>query len=452
MTTRKTIELKTKASALANELAAWTAAAVEKGDLEKHHSQVARISAQINSAMEVLVEEIENPKPGQAAEEIEARILDLHKVWNFFRSKLVLRSFRHFRDYLAIADELAYDCYKPVTEARGEGFREPPLTFFNEESSPYAMARNRSYAFAIAGGSIANEAASALLQSLPVPVIGIPWFQQGHLPDLAIVAHEAGHHVEDDLELAPQLDLALNTALNNANLDAVRLAAWLSWRGEVFADVYATLAIGRAFPFALLDFLTSSDVQAVSAETIAGPPWGSYPTAPLRIAVTREVLRTRKTLDQEFEDRTKVIRQHAMSPFDPDCALVVQAMLATKLQGGKKVSDLLDFGLPRENNASDAATAALNEGAIQPKETRELVAAAVLAWTGDPKGFHEGAPGNTPQEKIMERIRTSIAGGTRSIPLIEKQIQTAIAKRSSDAAAGCDLLATLRGKRAGTMS
>jgi hypothetical protein len=445
---RKTIELKTKANALADELAAWTASAVEKGEFEKHHSQVVRIGAQITSAMNVLAEEIEYPKPGQAAEEIEARILDLHKVWNFFRSKLVLRSFRHFRDYLAIADELAYDCYKPVIEARGEGFREPPLTFFNDESSPYAMARNRSYAFAVLGGSPGNEAASELLQALPVPVIGIPWFQQGHLPDLAIVAHEAGHHVEDDLGLAPQLDLALN----NANLHAERLPAWLSWRGEVFADVYATLAIGRAFPFALLDFLTSSDVEAVSAETIGGPPWGSYPTAPLRIAVTREVLRACKTLDQEFEDRTKVIRQHAMSHFDSDCALMVEAMLATTVPSGKKISELLDFGQPREKNASGAADAALNEGAIQPKETRELVAAAVVAWTRDPKGFHEGAAGDTPQDKIMERIRTSIAGGTRAVPLIEKQIQIVAAKQFSDAAAGRDLLARLRGKRAGVMS
>jgi hypothetical protein len=434
MTPRKNLELKSKAAALTTELGEWTKVAAAGQRFEKHHSQVARLSVQLGAAVAELLCEIDKPNKATVAEEIEDRILDLHRVWNFFRGKLVLRSFDHFRDYLAIADEFAYACYKPVIDSKGDTFREPPLTFFNEESSPFAMARNRSYSFAIPGASLTNEAASALVKSLPVPVIGIPWFQQGHLPDLAIVAHEAGHHVEDDLALAGTLDVALQ----NANLEPGRRVAWLSWRGEVFADVYATLALGRAFALALLDFLTSSEARAMAAGVIGGPPWGDYPTPALRIAITREVLRELKTLDQKTKDLLAPVAQHAMSHFDADCSAVVKAFLDTAQPGGKKLAQLLR---PlSELNASDAAGKALNEGTIEATDPRELVAAAVLAWTRDAKTFHE-----TAQAKLADRIRASIVPGTRGIPMVEQQEKSAAKSRPADLAVGRSLLVALRG-------
>jgi len=435
MTPRKKIELQTKASALANELASWKKLAAEGAKFEKHHSQIERIAAQLDAAKQTLVAELDAPA-GRPAEEIEERILDLHRVWNFFRTKLVVRAVEHFRPYLSVADELAYECYRPVINAKGDAFREPPLAFFNEDSSPYAMPRNRSYAFAIPGSQLTNQAAASLLKSLPVPVIGIPWFQQGHLPDLAIVAHEAGHHLEDDLGLGPLLD----AALGNAGIPPVRLPAWLAWRGEVFGDVWAALAVGRAYPLALLDFLTSTDVDALRVATIAGPPWDDYPTAALRIAVIRAVLGN--ALDAETTTRLDPVRQHAMPLFDPDCPAVARAMLDT-VCNGKKVSRLLDpFS---ESNASSVADNALNEGAIPNHGPRELVAGAVIAWVRDPVAFHaQPQQGESPHDRIVTRMRNSIAAGTRAVPPIERQKASVQTNRELDKASGVALLAVLR--------
>jgi hypothetical protein len=438
---RKILELQRKAAALTAELAAWTRLASAGEKLQKHHSQIGRVAAQITGAIKALEEEIAHPAAGSSAEEIERRILDLHRVWNFFRSKLVLRSFDHFRGYLAIADELSYACYEPVIRAKGAAFREPPLVFFDEDSSPFAMPRNRSYAFALPSASLTNEEAAALLKALPVPVIGIPWFQQGHLPDLAIVAHEVGHHVEDDFGLAE----SLYRAVASAGVDPERRPAWLAWCGEVFADVYGTLAIGRAFPLALLEFLTSSDAAAMEAQVIAGPPWGDYPTAPLRIAVTRDVAKAAGTLDQELKDRTDSILNHAMQRFNADCETVVKAMLSVPVPNGQgTVSGLVTFDKPREANASGAANAALNEGRIQSRDVRELVAAAVLAWTRNPDRFNQRVGGTTPQDALTTQIRDSITEGTRGIPAIDKQTQTVAATSDTDAKAGRDLLSVFR--------
>src|SRR6185312_7371364 len=94
-----------------------------------------------------------------------------------------------------------------------EAVKEPPLVFFNGGSSPFTMPRN--YAFqaeAVAGESIESEQVTAILRALPIPVIGVPWFQIQHLPEMLVVAHEVGHDVESDFKLTDDLLTAVDKA------------------------------------------------------------------------------------------------------------------------------------------------------------------------------------------------------------------------------------------------
>ncbi|MFJ5776220.1 hypothetical protein [Streptomyces sp. NPDC093094] len=57
---------------------------------------------------------------------------------------------------------------------------------------------------------------------LPFAIIGVPWHQSEHLPDVLSVAHEAGHHLQEDRELADVLKARLHTSGLSADRRTVR--------------------------------------------------------------------------------------------------------------------------------------------------------------------------------------------------------------------------------------
>ena len=91
-----------------------------------------------------------------------------------------------------------------------------------------------------------TPASRALAQRLPVPVVGVPWFQLYHLPDALVIGHEVGHLVERDTGLTATIQELVERAVTEARMDPGCVAAWRGWAAEAFADVYGTL--GRARP------------------------------------------------------------------------------------------------------------------------------------------------------------------------------------------------------------
>ena len=61
---------------------------------------------------------------------MEKRLLAVHSVWDYFRSKLVLRQQEPFATFLKAADAFAWACYLPVLEHLSDPqgpLRQPPL-------------------------------------------------------------------------------------------------------------------------------------------------------------------------------------------------------------------------------------------------------------------------------------------------------------------------------------
>ncbi|MDA0185808.1 hypothetical protein OJ997_36225, partial [Solirubrobacter phytolaccae] len=228
-TAHKGVELAHKLAGLEHELAYFRGEAAVGGRLEKHHTQVDAVA----DALAVPVRDVRawlDTPGGVDAEPAEAMILALHGLWDQVRGSLVLRYVEHFEDFLVAADELAFRCYEPAIR-RGAPC-EPPLVGLGGELSPLARPR------------------SGARRGLPVALIGLPWFQLEHLPDLPLVAHEVGHVVEADLNLGPALDAAVADALGPDH-------TWAPWRQEAFADVFATLMLGPAFTSTLAHYLTA---------------------------------------------------------------------------------------------------------------------------------------------------------------------------------------------------
>ena len=194
----------------------------------------------------------------------------LDRIWEFLRAKLQQRTQPEFFPFLSLADEYAWLCYQPVYQ---RGFKEPPLVYLNGGYSPFILTRHKEFqAEVVPRELIIDRTLRQAMASLPFPVIGVPWYQISSLADLTVLGHEVGHSVEVDLELTPQLDHALSSAVG---------PPWIAWRSELFADLYGCLCGGPAFVTALAEFLSAEDQSAVHPD---------YPLPAVRFAFNLAVL------------------------------------------------------------------------------------------------------------------------------------------------------------------
>jgi hypothetical protein len=419
---RKLTELAEKLASVSRELSEWKRQSEESGPLEKHHTQVRAIA----NALETFADGIRGRLAGAAdsssvlgrAVSIEMMILELHRIWEFFRSKLALRYVPWFQSYLLAADELAWSCYQPIQRWTGADVgKEPPLVFFNGGSSPLTLPRGAAYAAEdVPGEALRTEQFRAALRHLPIPVIGVPWFQIQHLPDAPVIGHEVGHDVEVDLGLTQRLQTLLDEAFAGGAVDEARRTAWHAWLGEVFADVYGALSTGPAYGATLIDFL-AADARAVASEAPAGPEWGAYPTRALRVLIAAAVVE-RCGLEQEARDLrerwNEAYPSHALAAFENDVSVVVDALLQgpyPELEGGG-LKELVCFEATQQAQAIDAAEEA-NDGRAPPADdVRVLAAAARLAFDASPEKYAKREAARRFLRKIegVQKVGTRAAG------------------------------------------
>jgi hypothetical protein len=164
--------------------------------------------------------------------------------------------------------------------------------------------------------------------------LSLPWYQAGYLPGAILIAHEVGHLLEREFELSDFISSALARApLRFPN-------SWHGWAGEIFADVYGTLAMGPAFVGALIDLLANS---SISTQRHFG---GSYPTSALRVELvltTLTEIKGRSASDPLWESwQATYDRPHAMRELSVDVAKVVDAILSG-LYHGLSLTEIISF-------------------------------------------------------------------------------------------------------------
>ena len=413
---RRASELHIRAQALRGELDAWRVASQESAHLEKHNSQVRRIAAVIEGLLDRVAADIPAEAPNALARIRggEERLLTAHTIWDFFRSRLAQRLDASYRDHLRVCDELAWQCYGPAKEkflkqrasagANADG-KEPPLVFLNAGWSPFAIGRDDAFQVdQTASGWIAQEEFRSVVERLPVPLIGLPWYQVAHLPDVLVTAHEVGHVVEWDFGLRQDL----RQAIADIDLPAARKEAWTAWQPEVFADLYGCLACGPAFAASLTDFFAVDSVK-VAAEQCKGPEWGSYPPKWLRARFLGEALRVLGFKADADNLATRWVETYGEpshdTEFAADAAQVAAALLDRSAASlGVKIRYILpSFSDIDQHVAKNLA----NGNAPGTDQTRVLLAAARRLWECD--------PGKYIEQKQDESIRglIKIPPGTR---------------------------------------
>jgi len=423
---RKAVELRSKLESLTREFKDWLdqSEAAKPGEaatpLEKHHTQIRRVTRQLEGLqieITTRLDAAENVKAANAASLLVEyfllgrMILEVHRFWEFFRAKFMMRRVDWFKPYLAAADELAWECYRVAQEAwtRPAGVaegtnREPPLTFFNGSISPFIQPRNRTFQpEEVPNEILSSLAVIELLKKLPVPVIGIPWTQIRHLPDLLFLGHEVGHSLEDDFGLTG----TIANLLNAAPIADERRSVWHKWSGEIFADIYGTLATGPAFVGALIDFL-ATDPNAVAAQQ-AGLD-SVYPTVYLRVLLAIEALKHQGHTEESqrrLANWKAIYPKHAMPDYDKDVEHVVKALIGGPYPelGGRALSTILSFS--PDNHAAAVTDAGLLLDGFNPlkRDVRLVFAAARLAFESDPARYAPPPkPGSEPKMGVHEQV------------------------------------------------
>lgn len=468
MVERKRIELTQKLSSLNEEFEYWLTQSNPQAAFEKHHSQIRAVTSilrQLQQGINQRVAAAQTPDQLLTISHIAAQMtLSVHRIWEYFRSKFIQRREERLSQYLRAADEFAWACYQPVLEGAnaatpGKFRKEPPLVFFNGGSSPFSVSRARSFE----GEAVPNELLSGpdlrrVLNSLPLPVIGVPWFQVAHWPDALVIAHEVGHTVEDDFHLTDSLQEHLETALQ-AGIDAAHHAAWRAWLGEIFADLYGCLATGPAFVGSLMDFLVRTS-GALAQENRLEPNWEAYPTNPLRLLFNFAVLRAMGfTVEAEALRITWQVLcpTHQLQSYEADVEPIVTELLTNNYPPlGQQT--LLDFESPQpeaptkkikfrfspeQQSKALQIVKALKSGEAltQTQDFRVLLAASRLSYEADPQGFVD----KKYAAKILMRIKDITKPGTRANERVKSlaQIQTIT---NQDQQTGATIFADLWGK------
>jgi hypothetical protein len=388
---RKQAELQAKLAGLDDEFTTWLEASKRDGPLEKHHTQIRAILGSLKVPVEHLRERIDDPKQLDQWTQTERELLRIHEVWDFFRQKLALRDVPVFRPYLDLADEFTWACYEPAQRLGREsgllppdGMREPPLTFLGPAAAPFAIPRGSSYAQQVGRGVMDSAQLAGAVRCLPIPVIGVPWFQLRHLPDALVLAHEAGHHVEDDFGLTPTISGLADTALADASWEHRR--RWQGWLGEVFADVYGTLCAGLAFGQALADFAMTGPAAATGT--------ADYPPLGIRVRVVAEALGRKGSTERRDAMMARWAEDFPAarpSAYDDQAAAVVRSLLVGPYPqfGGVSLTSVVDAS-PWEVTAADTATALLRPSQLRPDiNVRILLAAAGLAFARNPQSYRK---------------------------------------------------------------
>lgn len=415
---RKRIELDRKFDSLESEFKHWLDQSAAGGRFEKHHSQIRAVQAVLHQLQMKTRQELKTAAQSgtilSTAQQAEAMILAIFRMWEYFRAKFAQRNEDRFHRYLSAADELAWACYQPAQRAAHKpARREPPLVFLNGGASPFAISRNREFeAEVVPEEELTRDEYLAVLRSLPIPVVGVPYFQLSHLPDALVLGHEIGHTVEDDFGLTERLKEILQTALDKGVPDE-RHDAWHAWIGELFADLYGGLASGPAFVGALIDFL-ARDPKAVCGETRSSASWDIYPTDFLRVLFNLEALR--EDFDEERQrmesDWRKSYDHHQLTEFEPDLKVIVPALLDGQFPelGNQRLREVLRFTKQQQKDAKLAVRQLREKEDLASADLRVLLAASRLAYEEDPAAYGS----KDLPAALLAHIETVIKPGTRA--------------------------------------
>jgi hypothetical protein len=425
MAERKVFELEEKVAGVGGEFDAWLADAEGGKPLRKHRTQIRRLTDQFRGMTDDIGGRIESVSLDDdqvltACRQLQREMLEVHRLWDYYRSKLNLRYIEWFSGYLATADEFAWACYEPLQEAAGQdgapALRGGPLVFLSGEFSPFTDVRGQELDVPEVPDALNSEQFEEVVAALPIPLIGVPWYQVAHLPDTVLIAHEVGHDVEKDFGLAETIAAQAEPVF--AALDPEPRFAWSAWLPEFWADLYGVLAAGPAYVSATTDLLVTNPAE-LSLDARAPLGFGAHPPSALRIrAMTRALDRT--GFVTEASTRWTAWKDTFPANGGRPGLAVAESLIDALLRGpfpefgGRTLCGVLSFSPAQQDAAVAVRNSALADIAPQSGDIRCLVAGARLAFDKDPELYRKRrASAVGSQKRIVDRAVQAMGDQTR---------------------------------------
>jgi hypothetical protein len=214
----------------------------------------------------------------RAAANQDRRALTIHRIFVYFRDKFDQRDDPALAPLLRAADELTWSLFAQPFKSLGLTPRSAPLPYIEALYSPRAIPR------AEPPGDLrsSDTVIAAFVKELPMPLIGLPPSVVTDPWQLALLAHEVGHHVEYDLLPASALIASFRQLLEGAAPPA-DADTWALYHHEIFADAFSVAAIGPAAVRVIAELELADEAKMLDSGS------AKYPCSAVRIALLAAV-------------------------------------------------------------------------------------------------------------------------------------------------------------------
>ena len=375
---RQKIELQRCLESFEGQFREWRAR-VERPEWGTHYSQVHAATRLLEGLRDGLKTTLDTGKDATGKitdlSLLEPLVLSAWRVWEAFRGRLSQRQEEMFRAGLQAADELAWSVRKPFAEVLGGALpKEPALCYLNGAVSPTALVRGVPFAEEAVRGEAVHIEARQLLESLPVPLISLPWTEVFHAPSMVSIAHETGHVLEIDAKLEGSLPGVVAKAANDSN--------WKPWAKEIFADHIAMRACGRGFVAFLADLLAPLKKRGVR-------PMPAYPDYDTRMELCFAALADMGHVQQADELRQEWKNMSGAVKPSPLTDAVVKALAQMKV-GGKTLSEVIHFSADHDRAVQRIMQdLRQNPSRVSEQPATLIAAAAACLFHEEPEYFDD---------------------------------------------------------------
>jgi hypothetical protein len=342
------------------------------------------------------------------------RVHLLDRYWRYFGDKWDQRDDKELGPTLQAADEVTWSCWATPFQVARTAIAAAPLPYLEPFYTPRAIPRTNPPADVQRADPLLRSA----LETLPVPLIGLPPIVHSRPWWLAALAHETGHHLQRDL-CGGAFYTSLGPALEAAAVKAgAEPGSWEGWHEEIFADACSLLLLGPAAATATAEMLRTGDVSMLTED-------GTYPSAVVREHLMHEML---SAAGGQSTVSVPAFRPDGLADFrlDPaDVSLRTQArarlqvakpvaaeLMCRVLTRDKSLPTLCEWDATRYADKGDVAywrDELLREGEGPLPETdahsaRTALAGGVAAWQAI--ASHDDAAWRTDaRHRLAERMR-----------------------------------------------
>jgi hypothetical protein len=208
----------------------------------------------------------------------------LQRVWEFYRDRFDQRD-GPLGATVRAADEIVWSAYHGVMRTASDAEHGPaPLAFIAPEYSPSAIDDRRPLAQHLRlylEFPAFDDRLSALVKRLAVPLLALPTWCVDAPWWLVFVAHEVGHRLTKQLDLALHFAATIDATVKaRGKLSGAEDTRWKAWHDEIAADAWSVALLGPAAAEAL------AEVELAGPEALRAPAAdGRYPPPVIRLAL-----------------------------------------------------------------------------------------------------------------------------------------------------------------------